>query len=98
MRWGTSSDLSSSYLGEVTVSVSAQGFYEFVFANTTTQLSTSTTYYFGMISAGTTTTVYRDSANPYANGVYILAPGGSGYNMSSSVGTTDMRFKIKRCN
>gem|GEM_PF-6996296 len=96
MRWGTSTDLTSGYYGEAVVNVGAAGWYEFVFADTTHQLSTSTTYYYGFVSAGTTTTYYYNNTNAYAGGAWRSASGGGVWNMGTT-GAYDMLFEIDKC-
>jgi hypothetical protein len=100
MRWGPSSNLSSTYYGEVEIPTSSgdsNTTREAVFADTTHQLSASTTYYWGITNGGETgagVTYRGDDTGPYAYGRYIE---GSAWNLSSAVSGLDMSFTIKLC-
>lgn len=98
MRWGPDADLTSTYYGESSlVSVSSQAYYEFVFQDTTNQISNGTTYYLGIISDGTQITFYRNNSGGYGDGQYYYASGSGGWNMANTLSGYDMNFKLNLC-
>ena len=94
IRWGTSSDLSSPD-ETLTGTISATGYHKFVFTNKTA-VTTSTTYYFGIMETVGTLAVYRDNTDPYANGRLIYGSTGS-WDLNQVSAGTDMVFRVYLC-
>jgi len=95
VRWGTSSDLTTTY-ESTTLTIPSDGdaqWHKATFTNKVT-VSASTTYYYGyVLNSGSVSVGY--SGNDYANGELIYA-GSSGWNMSSTL-NADFLFRIYLC-
>jgi hypothetical protein len=97
LRVGSSSDMSSSYLAESTITISSTGVKEFVFSSPPT-LNTGTTYYFAFYWTGTAGNfqVDYDQTNEYANGQRYYSWTGT-HNLTDALAGHDLYFIIKQC-
>jgi len=102
MRWGPSSDLTTTYYGEVSILVGPSGvpngMVGFDFDDTDNPMSASTSYYFGVVEAGDNGDSYvrRDSGGAYADGTRVYA-GSAGWNMSTVSSGDDWAFRTYEC-
>lgn len=97
MRVGETSDLSSTYLDQVSVAVSSAGVIEFVLPNHPT-LESGTTYYFGVAYSGGAGSMnfIRSTTNTYANGQKYYSST-TAFVMDGPLATQDSYFDIKVC-
>jgi len=98
LRWGTSANLSSGALGTRQVcNIGVKGYVEFVLQNSTNELTSDNTYYFGLVEDSGAIILYRNEYDVYANGAYYYGTAGAAWNMSNTA-TYDVNFKVFVCN
>lgn len=95
-RIGTSSNLTSGYLEELTGTAITSTGWKAVQSATHPTLSSGTTYYFGCLQDGgiasnNTYGIY-DSSDNYSGGIYYYAD--TPYNLTGNVGTRDLTFRV----
>jgi len=96
MRWGTGTDLSSSYSGRETVSVSTTGWTKFTF-ETKGDVSTGTTYYFAIQGEEASYIIFGgdNTSSSYSGGNYFF--GTSSWGIGTTFANRDMLFRVNLC-
>jgi len=98
LRWGTTANLTSSYVDSDTYSVTSTGWHKFTF-DTKGAVSTSTTYYFAcIITSGGDLSLGADNTEPdYTDGQYYYGTTGAPWNLTQTASGRDLAFRVYLC-